>query len=85
MNRLTSRKFLLAVFLIVTAIGSAVFGLIPWETSIETVRNTVLGYLAAEGAVDFAYARSTQTFINDPPPGTNVVRLPAKTAGIAAA
>ena len=55
-DKLRSRKFWVAVGGVLATLATAAGGQITWAAAIPTVMNIVLGYLAAEGAVDIARA-----------------------------
>lgn len=54
MGKLKSRKLWLAIAGVVGAILMAVSGQVEWAAAADTIKTIVLGYLAAQGTVDFA-------------------------------
>jgi len=54
LQRLTSRKFLLAVLAALYVVGQAAGGAIATAEAVDALYKIVLGYLTAEGAVDVA-------------------------------
>lgn len=52
LTRLTSRKFLLCVLAILYTLGNIALGGIDQASGIETIKQLIIAYLAAEGAAD---------------------------------
>ncbi|HEC65359.1 hypothetical protein LCGC14_1296030 [marine sediment metagenome] len=52
-RRFTSRKFLIALGGILTAIGAGLTGVVQWYEALSTIMFIVLGYLGVQGMVDY--------------------------------
>jgi len=57
-DKLKSRKFQLALGAIFTTLGAALAGEMTWEKAIAAIVVTIISYLTAEGAVDYARAKN---------------------------
>lgn len=55
-SRYTSRKFLLAVGAVLTALGAAFAGEVDWDSTLKVILAAVVAYSTAEGAKDVVEA-----------------------------
>lgn len=55
-KRISSRKFLLVLAVVLSSIGAALSGEVTWSNAIIAIVTTVLGYLGVEGAADIKAA-----------------------------
>ena len=60
-QRLTSRKFLLTLGAILTALGAGFSGQMDWAQVILAIVVSVLGYIGIEGAADIARVQNPKS------------------------
>ena len=65
-QRLTSRKFLLTLGAILTALGAGFSGQMDWAQVILAIVVSVLGYIGIEGAADVERAKWTNHINSEP-------------------
>ena len=56
-KKFSSRKFLLTLGAVLTALGAALSGQIEWTQAITAVVIAILGYVGVEGAADYERAK----------------------------